>query len=525
MNDFLKGIDKKNDLLILAVNPNEISEFIAIRQFMESGGRVLFPAWNSPDDNLLEVFGVIKSFQEDIHYGLKTCVPVFPGLKEASSKSVVFSSSFVKVKLNRDVQILLESEKRMPLAWKVAYGKGQCMVFNSNLLWDYKFCGLLLQFTSMLNDYFLYTVFNAKVVFIDDFPAPIQDGTEFSIASNYDGRSYEEFYREIWWPDLKRMGNKYGFKYTCLVLGNYENSVNMPPALVAPKTVENIKYFAKDIIKNGNELGLHGYNHASLLTAKYAKELKEIDYEPWHSIKDMEKSLSMLKKNLNEILGDFEPYTYVPPMNMLARVGKQAILNVFPSVKCFAGLGEPFFDEPGVLHQAPGQDPDFPGVYDLPRFTCETVYLKDKMFSVFSYLAAFGIFSHFIHPDDLLDPERSYNKPWAELCGDLNRIFAEVSNKCPFSRGMTAKEFTQEQLKILNLKVYSYQKADSIIIRYSKQPEESVFHYLRLNDGMNIESVENGRFHKIAEAGNLYLIEGTASPVKISLTSKQRNGK
>jgi hypothetical protein len=518
----LDALNKSDDLVVV-VTPNltEINLFSPLIDYVNKGGKVFFAAGGTGDSPLQGLLGVEEFIQVETLSGLDPKLNIFPGMNKMHQGVLAFRSYSSKVRLADGTRVIIEAEKNLPLAWTYRFGKGEVLVFNSNRLSEYTFCGLFIQLCSMLNDYFVSTIFNAKVVFIDDFPSPIPSGSEFSILSNYDGRSYEEFFRDIWWPDIKAMGKKYDVKYTCLALGNYENSVKMPPIPISEQMRENIKYYGNDLLANGDELGIHGFNHASLLMSDYKKALYEIGYTPWNSIDDMVTSLSKLREVLREILGPREYFTYVPPMNMMSKAGKEAVLKVFPHIRCFAGLGDPFYEESGVLHQEIGPDPDFPQVYALPRFSSGHLYKSEDMYFIFSHLAAFGLLSHFVHPDDILDPERSYNKPWQEMYEDISRKFREVHEKLPFLRGMTTKDFVTEQFKLLNIAVYANRQGNIITINYSRDAG-TMYHYLRLNNGMTIKSITNGKARLINDAGVLFMIEGHKSPVTITLESTER---
>jgi hypothetical protein len=236
----------------------------------------------------------------------------------------------------------------------------------------------------------------------------------------------------------------------------------------------------------------------------------------------METSLNSLKKVLDERLGKIDYFTYVPPMNMLAKSGKEAVLNVFPSIKCFASLGGDSLyvgkspGEDGELKQELGPDPDFPQVYDLPRFSFGEVYKINEMWTAYNYIAYCGLFSHFFHPDDLMDAERSQNKDWKQLHESLEQIFKSISDKFPFLRGMTAKEFVQERLRTDKIKVYSSRKGNVITLEYVNG-DGPLYHYLRINNGAKIMGIKNGSYKPIGSGGGLYILEGLKSPVQITL--------
>ena len=233
-----------DDLLIIATDDwSTVVSQPKIVQFVAQGGKVFFPVLGTGGEALLNIAGVKSIKESAIVSGFKPIIKLFPGLESFDAGYEMGRSESLQVELDKNVELLVTAEKNFPLAWRFSFGKGKIIVFNSNLLNDSIFCGVVLQLTALLDDYFITTVSNAKVVFIDDFPSPVPSGSEYVITSNYDNRNYDEFYREIWWPQIKELAGKYKLKYTCLVLANYENSVEMPPAKISDSMKENIRYY------------------------------------------------------------------------------------------------------------------------------------------------------------------------------------------------------------------------------------------------------------------------------------------
>ena len=46
-----------------------------------------------------------------------------------------------------------------------------------------------------------------------DFPSPVPSGDGTYIKRDY-GLSIAEFYTKVWWPDLQKLAQKYGIRYT-----------------------------------------------------------------------------------------------------------------------------------------------------------------------------------------------------------------------------------------------------------------------------------------------------------------------
>lgn len=161
-------------------------------------------------------------------------------------------------------------------------------------------------------------------------------------------------------------------------------------------------------------------------------------------------------------------------------------------------------------------DPDFPGVFDLPRNSHGELYKPEELWLACNYIAYYGLFSHFFHSDDLMDSERSGNMDWRQLHDSLDKIMGDVATKFPFLRAMTAKEFVQERVRTDKIKVYSHRNGNDLTVEY-ENGDGPLYHYLRINNGMKVKEIKNGTCRPIDAAGGLYLLEGLKSPLQITL--------
>ena len=97
--------------------------------------------------------------------------------------------------------------------------------------------------------------------------------------------------------------------------------------------------------------------------------------------------------------------------------------NIFPDLLVYAGIytGN---DEESLLLQEFEKDKDVSGTYDFPRLSSGYLYSDELMWDIYNGIAHYGIVNHFIHPDDLLDPERSQGTKWKDL--DKNIFLLEL---------------------------------------------------------------------------------------------------
>ena len=340
----------------------------------------------------------------------------------------------------------------------------------------------------------------------------IKFGEDETIFKQYhmDNKS---FYRYIWWSSLSNLAERFNLKYTGLIIGTYNLDTQLPLMPFYELEIEDIEFFGRKLNEVRGELGIHGYNHNSLALEE-GIDFEDYGYSPWESLTAMETGLLQLKGQIEELFGDIRIHTYVAPSNLITADGKLAVKNVFEEVEVFAGVytGD---GEKGLLIQEFGPDPDIEGVYDFPRLSAGYEYSQDLMWDIYNGIAHFGIVNHFIHPDDLLDPERSKGMKWDKLDQNLNNIFSDIYERFPFLNAYTNIEAIDAYKKYENVKVYVHHADDVINIDYeSMLPPISHFVYLK---DKRIVTIEGGEFLVIDQEMGLYLVISNQAKVTIKL--------
>ena len=66
---------------------------------------------------------------------------------------------------------------------------------------------------------------NGSAFYLDDFPSPVPSGDGTYVKRDY-GTSIQEFYSNIWWPDMLNLASQYGLKYTGVMIENYEDKTD-----------------------------------------------------------------------------------------------------------------------------------------------------------------------------------------------------------------------------------------------------------------------------------------------------------
>jgi len=311
---------------------------------------------------------------------------------------------------------------------------------------------------------------NFAVIFIDYFPTAVPNVKKKIIWDEF-GLTMAEYHFFVFYPDMMKLADEFGLKYTAGLVFNYGADIKPPfhltewrtgKAKVFDKEIEVSKTIARQF-KLKNELAFHGYNHFSLLI------------DEWKNIENMKEALKYAQKKWKEEgLGEL-PITYIPPTNLIDSIGVQALAQSFPSIKVIAGLYSGFFDV-GQYREF-GREPWNGKFYCIPRVSAG-FFIDDYVKTlILSEIAMLGVWTHFVHPDDIIytpdeveNPELVRNwfyLPWRGknsegLYFKFRDWLQKLKENYPFLRFMTCKEACNEMMRFENLKV-EYEFMDKAI--------------------------------------------------------------
>ncbi len=491
-------------IVIILDEKKAIAEEDNIRTFVNEGGR-LFVGLRFFHPDLNDVMGIeeVNGYHQDDLNGItftKSFAPIYPDIEDQDGK---IPNNSLDLTLQNDSEVYVKSQGT-PILWYHSYGKGKVAYWNGTMLQGKGARGLLLQSLSLLPPRFVSGRLEMSVFFIDDFPAPFPDGDHENITPTFN-TSVGSFFKNIWWPDMKDLQNKYRLKYTHAFIGTYRSDQRLNTEQLIKQNQAKFLFYGRDALQNGDELSLHGYNHQSLVT-KNEPIAKDYGYIPWVNQEQMENATTQVMKMHENLFPKYKIKTYVPPSNVINTTGLKALKRSAPSINTISSLylgGT----EQGSFIQEFGYD-DNAGYFHLPRVS--SGYAPD-LYERFSYadaLANAGIFSHFIHPDDLLDPYRNKGYRWPDLNVELDRHLNKIYETYPFLKGVTAQEakklyraYSKSEMKI------DYQ--ENKIILYGKNLVSPSVFLIRLNDN---ETLKTGAFDGYKVSGikgfnGLYTIE------------------
>lgn len=430
------------DLVILAASQwNELSDPMSrLTEYVENGGSLFVGML--PEDtqgqfrNVYRKFGIIDYGDYLDYDNLIFQEELVPGIQNMEFSGEDFSDVCLSVTLEDAADIYAVTEIKgvtTPLIWSYDCGKGNIVFFNGTGCSGDFWRGIAAGCVNALFDTNMYPVINALCLFIDDFPSPQYESTSDVVRKDYN-RSVKEFYRDIWWPNMQTIAEKYGDIYTGLFIATYNDVVNPEEFTYDAPSME--QYYGNSLLRGGNEMGAHGYNHQSLTLEGGTPE--SMGYNAWADTADMELAVKELVDITAELFPGYTFRTYVPPSNYLSSEGRQAVKEALPQLKVISGIYTNEAEEGEVYVQDFEMAED--GIAEFPRVTAGMMQNDFERLSAVSAMGMYGVFSHFIHPDDIFDEERGKNQNWEALFDSYCQMMEWVHETYPFLRSLSASE-------------------------------------------------------------------------------------
>jgi len=402
------------------------------------------------------------------------------------------------------VHMVSGGDKKIPLIWETPYGQGKIVVNNHGVTLKAA-RGILSAAYSLLDDVCAYPVINLSSFFLDDFPSPVPDSYNEYISRDYHV-SISSFYRNIWWPDILELGNQYHLKYSGMIIERYSNEVQAP--FEQTQDESDFKFFGGMLLKAGGELGLHGYNHMPfcLSNVDYTGHFEE--YVNFKTIDDMMASLKELENFTKNVFPDITITSYVPPSNILSDEGRSMIRDYFPGIKVIAST---YFE--GGLAYEQEFEVSTDGIIEFPRVISGCELDNFMKMGAFSELNLHYVNSHFMHPDDVLDPDRGAEKGWESLKSSFNEYLSWLYTAAPGIRNLTVTDGAQAIETFDHMTVKRTLTETNLLLELGGF-NGSAYLMLRFNEA-NHGEVSGGTLEHIS--GNLYLLHAEDDRVNIEL--------
>ena len=431
------------------------------------------------------------------------------GAKDVEFGELAINGTGLKVDLKEDVTIHVETaeEDGNPIIWHTEYGGGHVLVCNANMLADKISRGIITSaYAELHSGGYAYPVINSSMYCIDDFPSPIPTGYNKIIYDQY-GCSMEDFNFNIWWPKMKQLTEKYGIKYTGLLIQTYENKIE--PPFDNTVYMETSKYYANALLNSGGEMGLHGYNHQSLALTGFDYRDEEVDYIPWKSTDDIWNATRSAIAYGKTLAPNANITTYVAPSNIISSYVQGEMEKNVEEIKVYAGVY--IGNESQMVQEFEAKEN---GIVYVPRTDSGMDISMDANsdFLLYNELTYHYVHSNFFHPDDVLDPDRGAGQGFETLYTKFEELI-KILNSTGIRNTTVAEGGAAVQRYQLTSCNQEYDNG-KIILTVSGIYDE-VYYMLHLNNQTAIKNIEGAQYKKISD--NYYLLEITQEHVVIEM--------
>ena len=411
------------------------------------------------------------------------------------------------------IHIVSANERELPILWERQHGDGRIVFMNFGIMGK-AYRGIYAAAYSLLFDAFCWPVINASSFYLDDFPSPVPAGTNAYNEKDY-GMNISDFYINIWWPDLLELAEKYGIRYSGMIIENYSEELEAP--FEVNMNTQRYSYFGSDLLQNGGEIGLHGYNHVPLCLENFETEVigetglsQSYEYDYWKSKENMRASMEELVRFTSDLFPDATLQVYAPPANILSADGRQMLVEDFPQIKAIAGV----YTE-GNLGYAQEFEVAADGIIEIPRIISGLVINPFMEISALSELNLHYVNSHYQTPDEVMDADYNAQAGWESMKEHFTEYLDWLYTSAPDIRNLTASEMAGAVQRYYYLDVEQEVTEDEIILDLTNFQDEA-FLFLRINERPPEDPetcITGGTLQDMG--GGLYLVTATADHIVI----------
>lgn len=507
--DEIPTLKQYQTMVIAMPNLDPLGEHVLqIMQWVKKGGGVMF-AMTPERTGYLDVIGPQIGIESSAYkYVVTEGITPSKDFMLGGGQTYMFSDPFkssLSVALNDRAQVeAVSSNGRTPLVWRSSVESGTAVMCNIGI-YVKMVRGFYASAFSLLSSAMAYPVINSAAFYLDDFPSPVPSGNGKYIKRDYN-MSISEFYSQVWWPDLVRLAERYGIRFTGVMIENYGDDTKNDPVRQTDNT--QFEYYGGLLLRQNGEIGYHGYNHQPLVlpNTDYGNEYT---YVQWPNRKAIVDSLNELIAFQKTVLPAATSSVYVPPSNILSSEGRQIIGEDMPQIRAIASMAFPpdssleYVQEFGVAAD---------GVVEAPRIVSGSMVNNSYMrLAAVSELNMHYVSTHFMHPDDLLDEDRGAKEGWETYRKGLEDYLDWLEQSAPSIRMQTGTECAAAVQRFSGLTVSMATSDDSWDLHLGNLIDQGWLMF-RANNGTP-GRVRGGSLTKLT--GNLYLLKATSATVHI----------
>lgn len=507
--DEIPTLKQYQTMVIAMPNLDPLGEHVLqIMQWVKKGGGVMF-AMTPEKTGYLDVIGPQIGIESSAYkYVVTEGITPSKDFMLGGGQTYTFSDPFkssLSVALNDRAQVeAVSSNGRTPLVWRSSVESGTAVMCNIGI-YVKMVRGFYASAFSLLGSATAYPVINSAAFYLDDFPSPVPSGNGKYIKRDYN-MSISEFYSQVWWPDLVRLAERYGIRFTGVMIENYGDDTKNDPVRQTDNT--QFEYYGGLLLRQNGEIGYHGYNHQPLVlpNTDYGNEYP---YVQWPNRKAIVDSLNELIAFQKTVLPAATSSVYVPPSNILSSESRQIIGEDVPQIRAIASMAFPpdssleYVQEFGVAAD---------GVVEAPRIVSGSMVNNSYMrLAAVSELNMHYVSTHFMHPDDLLDEDRGAKEGWETYRKGLEDYLDWLEQSAPSIRMQTGTECAAAVQRFSGLTVSMATSDDSWDLHLGNLIDQGWLMF-RANNGTP-GRVRGGSLTKLT--GNLYLLKATSATVHI----------
>lgn len=507
--DEIPTLKQYQTMVIAMPNLDPLGEHVLqIMQWVKKGGGVMF-AMTPERTGYLDVIGPQIGIESSAYkYVVTEGITPSKDFMLGGGQTYMFSDPFkssLSVALNDRAQVeAVSSNGRTPLLWRSSVESGTAVMCNIGI-YVKMVRGFYASAFSLLSSAMAYPVINSAAFYLDDFPSPVPSGNGKYIKRDYN-MSISEFYSQVWWPDLVRLAERYGIRFTGVMIENYGDDTKNDPVRQTDNT--QFEYYGGLLLRQNGEIGYHGYNHQPLVlpNTDYGNEYP---YVQWPNRKAIVDSLNELIAFQKTVLPAATSSVYVPPSNILSSEGRKIIGEDVPQIRAIASMAFPpdssleYVQEFGVAAD---------GVVEAPRIVSGSMVNNSYMrLAAVSELNMHYVSTHFMHPDDLLDEDRGAKEGWETYRKGLEDYLDWLEQSAPSIRMQTGTECAAAVQRFSGLTVSMATSDDSWDLHLGNLIDQGWLMF-RANNGTP-GRVRGGSLTKLT--GNLYLLKATSATVHI----------
>lgn len=491
------------------------------------GGAGLLVGLRCRDARMNDLFGLPEDAAvAPLHEtsGLIFKAELFPGIAglKLSEDDHVFEHACFAIdaaRLGPQCEIVATDLRGNPIAWTRAFGAGRVAYWNTGVLFARVLRGIALHSLFATMPVAVAAIAGFAMLHVDDYPPSLSDHAAEPVAGEFAGLDWNGYFFKVWIDDMMALKDRHDLAYTFYAVMNYGDVETRPeadpasPGVMAGKEVLAERFRRLPALDADVEFGFHGYNHEPLTD------------RAWPDPATLEAKLKLARAWWREVVSAAAPTSFVPANNWYQRDHLHVLRRVFPEITSICGLfsmGNFAFGE----YREFGPEPWATSLLCLPRETYGYVLTPEQRLRVLSQIAAMGMWTHFLHADDVYDtpgddaPAARVRNPQTRLWRSRNAdgrpgLLAEleawitwVRKRFPWLEFVRASEAETRLRAHLRNRVTVLLSDAHIDIRCSSP----ALFQIRTGDGITLHPVRGGRLvaRSRATRGVVHVVECAA---------------